>query len=114
MRFVETTRKSIALNLKPADAETDQALRTYRDRVAQATGVRFPDHEQYQFHISLAYRLIHLTEAEESELDRLLTSIDQYLQSHFGLFEAPPPQLTLFDDMFRFATLAERDTLRTR
>ena len=114
MRFVETTRKSFTINLRPADAETAQALRTYRDGVAAVTGVRAPDHDQYQFHISLAYRLIHLTAAEEAALDQLLTTVDQYLHEHFGHFEPAAPQLTLFDDMFCFATVDERATLRTR
>lgn len=114
MRFVETSRKSCAINLEPADRETALALQTYRDAVAEATGVRFPNHDTYQFHISLAYRLIHLTDHEEAELDTLLTTVDRHLAQNFALFEPAAPQLTFFDDMFHFATVDERASLQTR
>ncbi len=108
LRFRETARRSFAINLEPADRETDQVLRTYRDQVAEATGVRFADHDSYQFHISLAYRLIELTEEEEDDLTQTLAYVNRHLHENFGLFQPPAPQLTFFDDMFHFATSPAR------
>ena len=105
---------SCALYLEAADVETTNALRRYREQLAQATGIRFPDHDRYQFHISLAYRLIELSDEEQTELDALLARLDQRLQQSFGLFEAPPPTLTFFDDMFDFVRVDQRNRLITR
>ena len=99
---------NFAIYLEPVDRQTDQALRKYRDQVAEATGVRFEDHDSYQFHISLAYRLIELTEEEEDDLTRMLAHIDRHLHENFGLFHPPAPQLTFFNDMFHFATSLAR------
>ncbi len=108
LRFRETARRSFAIDLEPADRETDQVLRRYRDQVAEATGVRFADHDSYQFHISLAYRLIELTDEEEDGLTQMLAHINQHLHENFGLFQPPAPQLAFFDDMFHFATSPAR------
>lgn len=114
MQFAEMTRWSCAINVKPANALTARALRAYRDMIATKTGVRAPNHEQYQFHISLAYRLIELTDDEEAVLDTLLHTVEAHLHEKFGFFRPERPQLTFFDDMFRFATVDERHTLATR
>ena len=103
LRFREVAPYNFAIYLEPADRETDQALRTYRDQVAEATGVRFADHDSYQFHISLAYRLIELTEEEEEGLTQTLAHLSRHLHDDFGIFQPPAPQLAFFEDMFHFA-----------
>lgn len=107
-------RHGILLNLEPADAATGEALRAYREAVAAATGVRFPDHDSYGFHISLAYRIIHLDTAEEAALAALAAAWLPRLRDAGAAIALPPPALTFFDDMVRFVTAEERHTLRSR
>lgn len=114
MRFVEVTQYTATLNLTPADEETAVSLQTYRNQIAAATGVRFPDHDSYQYHISTAYRLINLTTAEETQLAATLQPINDTLRTRFGLFAPPPPQLTFFDDMFAFYPVDQQHLLHTR
>jgi hypothetical protein len=47
--------------LKPADAATHEAIWAFRNAIAEATGVRFPNHNDYKFHISLGYLIVQLT-----------------------------------------------------
>lgn len=110
MGFSSMARKSFAINLMPANSATEQALKTYRNAITSATGVRAPNHDHYQFHISLAYRLIHLTDLEEIKLDQLLTVVDERLQAEFGIFELPAPQLTFFENMFHFTPITLNTT----
>ena len=114
MRFTGIYQQSLALYLKPADEETAVSLQSYRAAVSEQTAVRFPDHDSYAYHISIAYRLYHLTDAEESALEERLQQINQQLHENFGFFEPSPPQLTFFDDMFAFYPVSQRHLLTTR
>jgi hypothetical protein len=107
-------RHGMLLNLEPADAATGEALWAYREAVATATGVRFPDHASYWFHISLAYRIIELDAAEEAALAEFAATWLPRLRDVGAAIALPPPTLTFFDDMCRFVTVEERHTLRTR
>lgn len=102
MQFREISPASLVLYLDAADTETAVALQTYRDAISRATGVRFPNHDNYDYHISLAYRLINLTTAEEDHLAQQLKDLNQALSQEFGIFAPPPPQLTFFDNMWAF------------
>lgn len=102
------------LTLEPAGDQTAAALRDYRETVASATGVRFPDHNRYHFHLSLAYRLIALDADEEIALAALAHSWQPQLQAAGASIALPPPVLTGFDDMFRFVPLTRPAELVSR
>jgi hypothetical protein len=104
-------RNNIMLTLQVADAATAVALQTYREAVAAATGVRFPDHATYGFHISLAYRLYDLEPAEEAALHALVEAWLPQLLAAGAAIALPPPELTAFDDMTLFVPIAERGRL---
>lgn len=108
------SRDGILVMLEPAEAATDKALREHREALAQATGVRAPDHDTYRFHISIAYRLIVLDEAEEASLAALCGAWEGRLRAAGGRIELGAPELCFFDDMTRFVPLAERHELRSR
>lgn len=107
-------RKPATIEVEPADLETEHTLRRYRKRISEATGVQYPDHDSYKFHISFAYHLIKLTPEEEAERQAIFAKIDTRLQETFGVFETTSPQLVFFDDMFTFVPESERHTLTTR
>jgi hypothetical protein len=50
-----TGLKPTGLVLKGASAEDDRIIALWRDTFAEAFGYRHPDHDTYQFHITLAY-----------------------------------------------------------
>ncbi len=106
--------KNLMINLQPADDETAVALRTYREHVATASGVRFPDHDSYRFHISLAYRIIELSAAQEAEREAAVSAWENQLLEQPGMFELGAARLVFFDDMFKFVPAAERGRLRSR
>ena len=107
-------RDNLMLTLQPADGATAEALRSYRAALAAATGVCFPDHDTYGFHMSLAYRLLQLDAAQEEGLDELCAVWLPRLQATGASMALPPPVLTGFDDMTRFVPMAERHTLVSR
>ena len=91
----------VAIELEPASPTARATLNSYRDAVAEATGVRHADHHDYVFHLSLAYRVSLLSPAESLELAAALATVHSHLVGE-GPFILPAPVLTFFDDMFEF------------
>lgn len=104
----------LSLRLLPADDETATSIRQYRDNIAEATGIRFPDHETYAFHLSLAYRRLKLTDDEAQGFEQLIERVNQRLHTTVGIFDTGQPTLTFFDDMFAFVPVDKRHTLISR
>ncbi len=102
------------LSLKPADEATHEAIWAYREAVARATAVRFPNHDTYVFHMSIAYQVIQLDADEISLLEAFRKRVDAHLLETFGIFDTGAPHLTFFDDMFAFVKADERHTLKSR
>jgi len=100
--------------LSPADAETDLALWDYRQRLSVASGVRYPDHDSYRFHMTLAYNLIKLNDEETHAFAQWRRELGERLRGALGVLELGAPQLTLFDDMGAFYPLDQRHLLQSR
>lgn len=109
---VQTEGKSILLT--PADAAHAAILENYRDVLAEATGVRHPDHDIYGFHISLLYQRVLLTHEERMELAGLLLEMRSQLREELLPFDLGAPQFVLFDDMHAFVPRTQRRRLRSR
>lgn len=106
MRYTGIKRRgNLAFQLEPANSTVGTTLDHYRDAIAAVTGVRLPDHEHYHFHISLAYRLMVLTAAEQQQLDTLFDAADPFVYEASAYVTLPAPQCTFFADMFRFVPL---------
>jgi hypothetical protein len=97
------THGYLTLTLEAIDDVVAVGLRTYRERVAAATGVRFPDHDSYRFHMTLAYLIVELTPEEEQELAALRAEWLPRLCDVGAQIALPAPQLTFFADMTHFA-----------
>ena len=91
----------VAIELEPASPAAAASLNSYRDVVAEATGVRHDDHDDYVFHLSLAYRVRPLSSTESAELAEALSTAHSQLVGERP-FILPAPVLTFFDDMFEF------------
>jgi hypothetical protein len=100
--------------LSPADENTFFRLRTYRNQLSRASGVRYPDHDTYIFHMTLAYLLIMLTPDEAEHYLAWRTARGDALRDQIGVFETGAPLLTFFEDMFAFVPTEQRHTLPSR
>lgn len=108
------THTGLSIYIKPADDANHKALWGYREQAAEVTGVRRSDFDTYDFHISLAYRLQVLDDAEQAAFEQFLTEMTEPMREKLGTFRVEKPQLTFFDDMFRFMTVDEKSDLQTR
>lgn len=109
-----TSHGLLLFRLSPADDTTEMALHRYREALAEATGVRYPDHHTYRFHLTLAYQLMILDDAETEAFDQFRSEMGDQLRCEIGIFKPSAPMLTFFDDMFRFEPYERRNTLHSR
>ena len=105
---------NVSIILKPDNAVTKQALYGYRRTIAEKTGVQSARDESYQFHISLAYQLIELTEDEEVNWAAFNEGMGAMLADSAEIYTPAAPELVFFDDMFRFVPADQYHTLASR
>lgn len=89
--------------LSPYNEENRKLLKKYRDLVAEKTGLRFDNHDQYRFHISLFYQLQTLIPEEEKELASVLEKINQRVLNRIKYFNTDEPKFTIFNDIYMFS-----------
>jgi len=99
-RCISVGSAALGVLLEPADQVTTDALHRYREELAIATGVRFPNHDSYRFHITLAYRLSPPTSNTQQQIDAAIQRADIDLDDRG--FEIAQPVLTYFSDMTDF------------
>jgi hypothetical protein len=93
----------LVIVLCPADPDSANSLKIFRDQVSKVTGVRGPNFDGYIFHITLAYKLIELESAEQIELDTCITEINLYLCHNLNIFHTGQPKFMLFNNMVHFS-----------
>lgn len=97
----------ITLRLFPETDKVAQALKSFRDDVSEKLGLRFPDHDNYGFHISLAYNIIQLNDADKTEINEMSQKVDAYLKENLSVFKISSPRLLRFENMFKFSEKRE-------
>ena len=90
----------ITLHLRAADDAEAVKLRQVRDRIAETLKIRAPDHDRYQFHITIGYQIDWFTPAEQAEYAAALAKWRRALGSVVFTFGAP--EYCVFEDMFAF------------
>ncbi len=110
IRMVIDSTSSYRINLFPDDEQTEKSLSRYRKDIATVTGLRFPNHDAYTFHITLAYQLKDLIPDETQEQQQVLEKIDNRLKNNTDQLLLGPPEFVIFNDMYAFyKDLVKRD-----
>lgn len=94
---IETT----VLKVNPFDQRATSILKEFRDQLAQKTGVRFPNHDTYQFHISFGYKIHELTQAEQASVNQLNHLLAKEI-SKLDTIDIEQIYYTVFEDMSEF------------
>jgi hypothetical protein len=82
------SERPCSLRLRGADTNAEHNLRVLRDQLAKAYRYHSPDHEQYGFHITLAYTMDEFDSAQLQEYQTLM-------QKHIPSLVAAAPILEL-------------------
>lgn len=89
----------IALKLAPATTAEEIRLRSLRDRLSHLLQIRHPGHEDYVFHVSIAYLIRYPDDVQQTALSAMLFELLSGLPAEF---ELGAPEFCRFDDMFAF------------
>jgi hypothetical protein len=84
------------------DAEEERKIRKIRDRLVDAFGFRDKQHDEYGFHVTLAYQLQRFTPTEQTEYRAILAKNVPKIIESAPAFEFANPEFCSFPDMFRF------------
>lgn len=94
--------RASTLRMVGADADEEEKIRTVRDRLVEVFGFRDAKHDEYGFHITLAYQLKSFTQAEQREYRALLERNVPLIAASAPVFEFGNPEFCTFPDMFRY------------
>lgn len=86
---------TIGLRLHPKD----DALWNLREELSEATGIRHDNHDNYKFHVTLAYTVRQVTPDEEAELRAV---VERELVDVPSTVVFPTVALCAFEDMQNF------------
>lgn len=92
----------IGVHLSLRTPEEETRFRELRDRLSEVLKIRHAQHDRYGLHLSMAYFLRHLDEAQKEELGKLLMG---HFESMPREFELGAPEFCTFENMFRFDRL---------
>ncbi|KAK3335776.1 RNA ligase/cyclic nucleotide phosphodiesterase [Cercophora scortea] len=92
----------IGIHVELQTPQDEARLRGLRDRLAETLKIRHQQHNVYEFHLSMAYLLRHLSDSQKSEMMALLLN---HLQDMPKVFELGAPEFCTFDNMLQFDRL---------
>lgn len=90
------------IRLVPADEQQHKTLFDFRDKAADAMGVRRPNHDKYRFHISLGYTRI-VPEGEAEARKQALIQKMEALMAKQPEFWTTQAYMAYFDNMHAFS-----------
>lgn len=91
-----------SIKLTPVDDAENRKLRGLRDRLSSCLSIRRPDHDQYVFHITLAYHVKPMTHAQANACLQLQAESFTWLAQAAGMIELGTPEFCVFNDMYAF------------
>lgn len=93
---------ALTISLLPADEEQNRILREYRDRVANAIGLFLPGHDNYRFHITLAYVRVVAEGEDTARMEAMLEKMNSLIENR-PAFDITEPYMAYYKDMLAFS-----------
>ena len=91
--------------LEGATEKDEKTLRDCRNKLSKLLGIKFPNHETYSFHITLAYILRKLNNIEVKNLFTMNKNLYRDFIKKFPIIEIQKPKLCTFKNMYQFDSL---------
>jgi len=94
-----------SVNMTGATEHDESRLRKTRNRLREALNLHRPDHDAYQFHITLAYLLRWLSPDEAQQVIDLSREVTNALLKEMPSLKLGPIELCRFETMYHFEKL---------
>ena len=104
MKFDKVTisTECVKAVLLPADDEQATVLKNFRDNVADEIGLRLPKHDEYVYHITLAYVRVVPEGDDDVRMKELICKMNEYVSVQ-PAFDITPPYMAYYNDMLAFS-----------
>lgn len=102
IRGFDGAEVGIGLEVEGATADEEKRIRLLRDRLADALGLRRPNHDTYGLHITMAY-LMRFIEGKDRKM--LNTLFEKHLPEVQLEFELGAVEFCTYENMYAFARL---------
>ena len=104
MKFDKVTisTECVKAVLLPADDEQAAILKNFRDNVADEIGLRLPKHDEYVYHITLAYTRVVPEGEDDVRMKEMIGKMNEYIADQ-PVFEITPPYMAYYNDMLAFS-----------
>lgn len=102
IRGFDRAKVGIGLEVEGATAEEEKRIRLLRDRLADALGLRRPNHDTYGFHITMAYLMRYIEGKNRKMLNALF---EKHLSEVQLEFELGAVEFCTYENMYAFARL---------
>ena len=86
----------------PVDEEQNRILREYRNNVANAIGLFLPGHDNYRFHITLAYVRVIAEGEDMARMEAMLEKMNSLIENR-PAFDITEPYMAYYKDMLAFS-----------
>lgn len=100
--YIDLSKKAILVRFLPESEQSAENLKKFRDDVSDKLGVRFPDHDSYGFHISIAYQLWEMTQQEKDDIQKVCERLSKEMKDGKVSFTLRQPEMTYFYNMYKF------------
>ncbi len=91
-----------SIKLTPATEKCSEELILLRDSISKKTGIRFPNHDDYQFHMTFAYLLKELNENTMTDVRRFISTQTTMLKKQLPVFTIRKPCFRVYTTMEAF------------
>jgi len=104
MKFDKVTisTECVKAVLLPADDKQATVLKNFRDNVADEIGLRLPKHDEYVYHITLAYVRVVPEGDDDVRMKELICKMNEYVSVQ-PAFDITPPYMAYYNDMLAFS-----------
>lgn len=103
MKVVEINYKQILLS--PNTENDSKTIRQFREYIYNTLGIKIKDN--YNFHISLTYKLFELNETEKNDIKKFLEKLNAKYLNKFDKIRIDKPTLVAFNDMSDFRKICK-------
>ncbi|ANB14281.1 hypothetical protein AWJ20_5246 [Sugiyamaella lignohabitans] len=95
-----THKDAWKLKLIPVDEAEKSKVQNLRDRLSDCLGTKGLDHDSFEFHVTLGYINIPLSDEENNEFYEVSEKLHQHVASRCPVIEFDAPEFCIFEDMF--------------
>lgn len=92
----------VGIKLAPYSDKDKSELTRFRNEIADKLEIKHEGHDDYQFHMSYAYRVKDYTDQEEKEVEEYSKRVSKMAVDSIGKFKIADPKFVVFNDMLSY------------